>query len=141
MRSWQAVGQQKFLVEDDVVHWEVCGNISARELTTIFEEGVHIQNARGYALFCINISGDWSFPLEARRALAQFHRTHTAVGATAIVGISANKALFIDLVLRGIAKVSGHRPNTRFFGAMQEAAVWLDDARVQLHERLRTQKQ
>jgi hypothetical protein len=140
MSNWQAVGQQKFLVDDDTVHWNLCGKLSGHELVTIFEEGVRIQDVHGYALFCINITGDWAFPSEARQALAQFHRTHTANGASAIVGISAKTAMFIDIVLRGVAKVSGRRPKTRFFGALPEATTWLGEERVQFVESLGTQK-
>lgn len=137
MGSWQAVGQHEFLVDDDIVHWNVCGDIFGREIITIFEEGTRIQAVHGYALFCIKMTGDWGFPPEARQALAQFHRTHKAVGATAIVGISAKTAMFIDLVLRGVAKVSGHRPKTRFFGTPQEALAWLEEARVQFRNATR----
>lgn len=140
MGTWKVVGRQKFVVEDDIVHWNVYGNISGYELTTIFEEGSRVQNVHGYALFCINISGDWAFPPEARQALAQFHRTHKAIGATAIVGIGAKTVMFIDVVLRGVAKVTGHRPRTRFFDALQEAAVWLGEERVRLRGSVREQK-
>lgn len=140
MGMWQAVGQHEFLVEDDLVHWNVCGSISGHELTTIFGEGVRIQEVHGYALFCLNITGDWAFPSEARQALAQFHRTHKAVGATAIVGISAKTMMFIDIVLRGVAKVSGHRPKVRFFGTSQEALAWLGEERAQFRECVRAQK-
>jgi hypothetical protein len=134
MESWRVVGQQKFRVENDTVHWDLCGNLSGHELITIFEEGVRIQSVHGYALFHINVVGDWSFPSEARQALVQFLRTHTAAGSTAIVGLSAKMAMFIDLVVRGAAKVTGQRPNTRFFRTPQEAEAWLSDERVQFRE-------
>lgn len=137
MGSWQAVGEQRFLVEDDVVHWNIGGNLSGRELITIFEEGFRVQTAHGYALFCINITHDWAFPPEARKALAEFHRTHKAVGASAIVGISAKKAMFLDIVLRGVAKVSGRRPKTRFFATVQDAVAWLGEERALLRASLR----
>ncbi len=140
MGNWQAVGSQKFLVEDDTVHWNVCGNVSGHELTTIFEEGFRVQNTHGYTLFSITIIGDWGFPPEARQALAQFHRTHETIGASAIVGISAKTAMFIDVVLRGVGKVSGRRPKTRFFSTTQEAAAWLSEERAQLRESLHTHK-
>lgn len=140
MGIWQAVGRQMFLVEDDLVHWNVCGDIAGHELVAIFQQGVRIQEVYGYALFCINVTGEWGFPSEARKALAQFHRTHTAIGATAIVGITTKMAMFIDLVLVGVAKVSGHRPKTRFFGALQEASVWLGEERIQFRTSMPAQK-
>lgn len=129
MAEWQVIGQQQFLVEQDLVHWRVCGDVSGEELVTIFEECWRVQGAHGYALVCINVTSNWSFPSKTRQALAQFHRTHKAVGATAIVGISANMAMFLDVVLRGVAKVSGHRPKTRIFRALREATMWLGEER------------
>ena len=140
MGIWQTVGRQKFCSDNDILHWHVCGDVSGDELTTVFEHGFRIQNVHGYTLLCVCITGEWSFPAEARQALAQFHRTHKAVGTTAIVGISANKALFLDLVLRGVAKVSGRRPQTRFFGTLPEAMVWLGEQRVQFRESLQALK-
>jgi hypothetical protein len=140
MGSWQAVGQHEFLVDDDTVHWNVCGDISGREIVAIFEEGVRVQSVHGYALFCLSVRGDWGFPSETRQAVAQFHRKHKAVGAMAIVGLSAKARMFMDLVLRGVAKVSGRPPNTRFFGSQQDAGVWLGEVRVQFRENLLAQK-
>lgn len=140
MGTWQTVGRQKFCTDKDILHWHVCGDVSGYELTTIFEQGFRMQSEHGYTLVCINITGEWAFPAEARQALAQFHRTHKAVGTTAIVGISVNKALFLDLVLRGVAKVSGTRPKTRFFGTVPEAIVWLGEQRIQFRENLQALK-
>lgn len=131
MVQWQTIGKQQFRIDGDVVYWQLSGEVTGQELVTIFEEGWRIQSVRGYALVCINIISDWSFPSEARQALAQFHRTHKAVGASAIVGISPAKAMFIDVVLRGVAKVSGHRPKTRIFTTMADATTWLDEERLE----------
>lgn len=131
MQSWQTVGEQRFRIEDDTVTWNVRGAISGRDIRTIFEEAFQVQCAHGYTLLCVHITGEWSFPLDARRALAEFHQSHKAIGATAVVGASAKTAMFIDLVLRGVAKMSGHRPKTRFFGAISEAMTWLGQERTQ----------
>lgn len=140
MEYWQVVGQQRFRVDGDTVYWDVSGDISGHELTTIFEECFRVQGTYGYTLCHINVAGEWSFPPEAREALAHFHRTHTAIGATAVVGISAKMAMFIDLVLRGVAKVSGKRHNTRFFRTAQEAAAWHGEERAQFRENLRAKE-
>lgn len=128
--DWQVIGRQRILVSGDLLAWEVCGDIEVPEITQIFNAALTVQAAYGYALMLITAVGDWSFPPPARRFLSQFHRQHQTVGASAIVGASPTMTLFIDMVLRAVGLVSGHRPKTRFFHNLQEARVWLEEQRA-----------
>lgn len=128
--DWQIVGRQRFLVSGDLLWWEVCGDIEVPEISAIFSTALTVQAAHGYTLMLITAVGDWSFPPPARRFLGQFHRQHQAVGASAIVGASPTMTLFIDMVLRAVGLVSGHRPKTRFFLTLQEARAWLEEQRA-----------
>lgn len=129
MNDWQFDGLQRFRVDDDLIEWEGSGDISVSEISHIFQTAVALQAVRGYVLFLISPHEPWSFPPETRRWLGQFHKTHQAVGATAIVGISPTMTLFIDLVLRAISMVSGRRPKTRFFREREAALLWLLEQR------------
>ncbi len=130
MADWQAVGRQRFVINDDLIVWDAQGDLTALEITQIFGQGARVQAQYGYALFFIAIVGPWSFPADARRALAEFHRQHKAVGVTAVVGASQSMRLFIDLVLRAVARFSGRRPSTRFFRTPAEAQRWLAEQRT-----------
>ena len=130
MVDWQVVGQQRFVIQEDLISWEAQGDLTPLEITQIFGRGVGVQAEHRYAMFLITIVGPWSFPPAARRALAEFHQQNHAVGVTAVVGASTTMRLLIDLVLRAIARVSGTRPNTRFFRTHGEAQVWLAEQRT-----------
>lgn len=127
--NWQVVGQQRFAVQEDLVAWDAQGDLTADELIRILGAGLVVQAEYGYALFLIAMVGPWSFPPAARRALAEFHRQHKAVGATAVVGITPTMRMLVDLVLRAVALFSGRRPHARFFRTHAEGQVWLSEQR------------
>jgi hypothetical protein len=137
MSDWQVVGQQRFRVDDDTVHWDVQGDIAQPELAHIFGAALQVQAVHKYALVLIAAEKQWSFPPTSRQYLAQFHRQHKAVGATAIVGIGPTAQLLVNLVLRAIELVSGRHPTTRFFGTHSAAKDWLAEQRVLLKQGLR----
>ena len=124
------MGRQRYVVSDDLLHLEILADITLPEIRLIFHELLRLQASHGYALFLITFNGSQAFPLEVRRFLSQFHREHKTVGVTAVVGASRATALFAELVLHAVGRVSGHRPQTRFFSTQADALVWLDEQRA-----------
>ena len=130
MPDWQVVGRQKFLVADDMVQWDVLADVTVAELDQILQACLSVQTVNGYALLLVTArGGSWAFPAPARKHLAQFHRQNKAVGATALVGATPSMTIIIDLVLRAVTMVSGHRPASRFFHSGDEALIWLEEQR------------
>jgi hypothetical protein len=129
MSDWQVVGGQRIRIDEDLITWEVHGDLLADELAHIFGVGMKVQNLYGYTLFLILTDEKWWFPPEARQRLAQFHQEHKAIGATAIVGLAASKRVFIELVLRAVTLVSGRHPTTRFFRTREDGLLWLAEQR------------
>lgn len=129
MSDWQRIGQQRYRIEGDLVLWEGSGLVTRAELAHLFNECAAVENRYGYALLQVDALTDLGLPPEARRFLAEFHRSHRAIGATAVSGISPVFVIGVELVLRAIQLISGKQVPTRFFRARDEARAWLLEQR------------
>jgi hypothetical protein len=130
MSEWQTVGRQLYRIEADTLLWRAVGDLSRDELSHLFHLGTCIEADKGYALFHVVATPDCTLSPDARRFLGEFHRTHKAIGATAVCGMSPLVVMTVELVLRAIRLVARKQVPTRFFRTEAEARTWLGEQRT-----------
>jgi len=130
MSSWQAIGKQRYRVEEDVVYWELVGEVTAADVHAISDVVVAVHRQHGIAYVICDATRPTEFSPEARLAMRQRHQSGRAVVApSVVVGGSAVHRLLLTLVVRAIGLLGRKPPLVEFVATMSAAEQWLQQQR------------
>ncbi|HNN95133.1 MAG TPA: hypothetical protein PKI03_22810 [Pseudomonadota bacterium] len=130
MSSWQAIGKQRYRVQEDVVYWEIAGEVTAADVHAISDVTVAIHRQYGNVYVICDATRPTEFLPEARLAMRQRHEPGRAVTApSVVVGGSAVHRVLLTLVVRAIGLLGRNPPLVEFVATLSAAEQWLKGQR------------
>ena len=130
---WQPLGSHRYYVVADIIILQTFGELSSEELTMFLAILEQLSQKFRCSLLLADVRRGFTLHPEARRAYADWARTHPFnVGSTAVIGASLTARAVLTLITNAVRLVA-HAPITiEFFRSKTEAMDWLDQERVRL---------
>lgn len=130
---WQSIGAHRYYIVADIVILQTFGELSSSELTEVLELLQLLAQRFRYSFVLADVRRGFALHPEARRAYADWARTHPFVlGSTAVIGASLAARAVLVLITNAVRLVMHAPIALEFFRTKTEAMDWLDQERVRL---------
>lgn len=128
--TWETLGPHRYAISDDTMFLRTQGDIDDAAMTHLLSLLFELRIQFGAVLLLIDTSLGFGITVSARRAYAEWGRTHGfQPGSTAVVGASAATRAILTLITNAMRLVLSQPLPVRFFKSRSEALLWLHSER------------